>query len=233
MGGTIFKRHISALVPPWWYIISPPFTHMAETDSWPLILRHELLSTTALLDLLNCPADQRELIESRRRPEKVHLCDAEVVSITIRDQKPMSDSALRRVLTSGTPEEWYQLLNRKVFFWPNRDRLETFLAASAYCDSEQIVITVDTGQLLADYREKFCLSSINSGATLYNPPRRGPETFVRVADYPFEYWRRRRRSPSRAVAEIAVEGGVTNIDRYATEVRRWRGRSPGEVIWSP
>jgi hypothetical protein len=28
MGGTIFKRHISALVPPWWYIISPPFTAM-------------------------------------------------------------------------------------------------------------------------------------------------------------------------------------------------------------
>ncbi|MQG59672.1 MAG: hypothetical protein FI709_17385 [SAR202 cluster bacterium] len=26
MGGTIFKRHISALEPPWWYIISPPFT---------------------------------------------------------------------------------------------------------------------------------------------------------------------------------------------------------------
>ena len=25
-GGTIFKRHISALEPPYWYIISPPFT---------------------------------------------------------------------------------------------------------------------------------------------------------------------------------------------------------------
>ena len=25
-GGTVFKRHISALEPPWRYIISPPFT---------------------------------------------------------------------------------------------------------------------------------------------------------------------------------------------------------------
>ena len=26
IGGTVFKRRISALEPPWWYIISPPFT---------------------------------------------------------------------------------------------------------------------------------------------------------------------------------------------------------------
>jgi RimJ/RimL family protein N-acetyltransferase len=25
-GGTVFKRHTSAFDPPWWYIISPPFT---------------------------------------------------------------------------------------------------------------------------------------------------------------------------------------------------------------
>jgi hypothetical protein len=30
MGGTIFKRHISALEPPWWYIISPPFTAVPD-----------------------------------------------------------------------------------------------------------------------------------------------------------------------------------------------------------
>ena len=29
-GGTVFKRHISALEPPWWYIISPPFTLTEE-----------------------------------------------------------------------------------------------------------------------------------------------------------------------------------------------------------
>ena len=42
-GGTIFKRRISALEPPWWYIISPPFTEegwfryavLREYDKWP------------------------------------------------------------------------------------------------------------------------------------------------------------------------------------------------------
>ena len=33
MGGTIFKRHISALEPPWWYIISPPFTDLPQSTT--------------------------------------------------------------------------------------------------------------------------------------------------------------------------------------------------------
>ncbi len=41
-GGTVFKRHTSALDPPRWYIISPPFTVMrlwgekttTERGSW-------------------------------------------------------------------------------------------------------------------------------------------------------------------------------------------------------
>ena len=209
----------------------PELYHVAEPDSWPLILRHGLLSTSALLELLDCPSAQRELIELHRRPEKVRLSNAAIGSVVVRDQKPMSDAALTKVLTSGTPAEWYRLLNSKVFFWPNVDRLTRFLGARAYRDSPQIVITVDTARLLADRREDIYLSPINSGATLFNPVDRGPETFARVAAYPFEHWKR-KRSSSQAVAEIAVNGGVTGIERYATEVRRWRGRSPGEVIWS-
>ena len=205
---------------------------MAEAGSWPLILDHGLLSTSALLDLLECPSGQRELIESRHRPEKVHLHNPNIGSVVIRDQKPMSDSALRKVLTSGTPEDWYRLLNGKVFFWPNLQRLVRFLGARAYRDSEHLVITVDTGRLLADRRESIYLSPINSGATLYNPVPRGPETFLRVADYPFEHWKR-RRSSSEAIAEIAVDHGVVNIDRYATEVTCWRGRCREGVLWRP
>ena len=56
----------------------PKLYHMAEAGSWPLILNHGLLSTSALLDLLECPPDQQELIESRHRPEKVHLHNPDI-----------------------------------------------------------------------------------------------------------------------------------------------------------
>ena len=189
-----------------------------------MILCHGLLSTSALLDLLKCPPDQRKRIELHRRPEKVSLYIPNIGRVVIRDQKPMSDAVLRKVLTNVTPEDWYRLLNGKVFFWPNLDRLKRFLGQ----DSEQIVITVDTGRLLADHRESIYISHINSGATLHNARRRGPETFKRVAEFPFECWR-----PSRAVAEIAVTDRVVNFGRYATEVRRWRGKSPGIILWTP
>ena len=209
----------------------PKLYHVAEAGSWPLILDHGLLSTSALLDLLECPSDQRELIESRHRPEKVRLHNPNIGSVVIRDQKPMSDSALRKVLTSGTPKDWYRLLNGKVFFWPNLQRLVRFLGARAYRDSDHEVITVETQRLLLDCGGSIYLSPINSGATLYKPVPRGAETFLRVVDYPFDQWRR-KRSSSEAVAEIAVDHGVVNIDRCATEVKRWRGRSPEAVLWS-
>ena len=210
----------------------PRIYHMAEGGSWPLILRHGLLSTSTLLGLLECPTEQRQQIEARHRPQKVQLSHPDLGSVVIRDQKPMSDSALRKILTDGTPEDWYRLLNSKVFFWATHARLTMFLGARAYRDSDQIVITVDTEQLVGEYRESIHLSPINSGATLYNPVPRGADTFLRIADYPFVRWKQ-RRSSSEAVAEIAVAGGVANITRYAVEVRRWRGNSPGELVWTP
>ncbi len=205
---------------------------MAEAGSWPLILEHGLLSTSAILDLSGYSREQRDQIEARHRPHKLTLSLPTVGTVIIRDQKPMRDSVLRTVLDGCTPEEWYRLLNGKVFFWPTRKRLLRFLGAKAYRDADQIVITVDTERLLNDYRKSATLSPINSGATLFNAIERGMETFVPIPDYPWEYGRR-KRSRSEAVAEIAIDRGVMNVASYVTEVRCWRGDSPRRVIWTP
>ena len=209
----------------------PTIYHMAEADSWPLILKHGLLSTSALLSLFECPTELRLDIEARHRPQKVQLQNPKLGVAMIRDQKPMSDSALQPVLTDGTPEDWYRRLNSKVFFWATKDRLVKLLEARAYRNSAHIVIAVNTERLVDEYRQSISLSPINSGATLYKPVPRGERTFLPISDYPFEYWRR-KRSASQAVAEIAVASGVEDITRFALEVRNWRGDSPGEVIWT-
>jgi hypothetical protein len=51
----------------------------------------------------------------------------------IRDQKPMSDGGLVRALQDGLkPRDWYRILNKKVFFWLTRERLETLVNAREY-----------------------------------------------------------------------------------------------------
>jgi Family of unknown function (DUF7002) len=41
-------------------------------------------------------------------------------------------------------------------------------------------------------RDRVQLSTINSGATIYNPAPRGPHTFSTVSDYQFEERRKTR-----------------------------------------
>src|SRR5207248_7993184 len=59
------------------------------------------------------------------------------------------------------PAQWYALLNRLVFFWCDRDRLNRQLGA---CNGRaQIVLTVDTKQLLARHARHVALTPFNTG----------------------------------------------------------------------
>ena len=130
-----------------------------------------------------------------------------------------------------TVTEWLRLLNRKVFFWVSEHRVHELLAAQPYRDREHIVLVVDTAALVAALEPAITLSAINTGATLYNPPLRGSDTLLPVVDYPFEHWRSVRRTPRKAVAELAVDYAVEDIvDLVARVERRQHGDDP-EVIW--
>lgn len=193
----------------------PTLFHMAEPGCWPSIQRHGLLSTSALLDLAE-HAD-RDAIETRQRPEGV------VVALpghtaTIRDQKPMDDAGLRRCLRDGlTPADWYRLLNRRVFFWLTRARLDRLLNARPYRNRPHDVLEIDTARLVAAYRPAITLSAINSGATRPFPVERGLATFLPIEDYPYATWRARRPRGERAV-ELAVDYGVPDIARFVRSV---------------
>ncbi len=100
-----------------------------------------------------------------------------------------------------TPAEWYEILNRHVFFWVTPERVEGLLKARAYRARSHTVITVETAGLFARHAARIRLSPINSGSTIYRPVRRGIETFKPLNEYPFEE-RRRVRSIPNAVAEL-------------------------------
>jgi hypothetical protein len=209
----------------------PTLYHMAERGSWPSIRRHGLLSTSALLDLYEIQGPRREAIEGRRRPEGVPVEHPALGPAMIRDQKPMDDAGLRMCLLDGlSPEDWYRCLNGRVFFWLTRERLLRLLNARPYREVEHDVLELDTAALVAAYRTAIRLSPINSGATKPFPStasKRGRDTFLTIAGYPYARWRAQGRKAGERVVELTVDHAVPDAARFVRRVTAMRG---GEVI---
>lgn len=196
----------------------PRLFHMAEASAYPLIQKYGLLSTRALLDLFEVGGEARERIERRQRPTFTALEHPLHGRALIRDQHPMSDATLAPALLDNlVPADWYVLVNARVFFWVEEARLDKLLAA--YRHRENIVLVLDTAQVLADFAEKVTLSPINSGFSLRYAQPRGLGTFQRLSD--FETWKtapngRRTRT---TIAECSVDYSLPNIERYLLEKR--------------
>ena len=204
---------------------------MAEEGTWPSIKKRGLLSTTALLDLYGIKGKERERIESSRRSDSVLIKHEEYGTTVIRDNKPISDKALDKCLTGMTREAWYRLLNGKVFFWLSGDRVSGLLSARAYREKEHVVLTVDTAKLLAKYESEITLSPINSGSTVYNPRPRDGNTFASLATYSFKEWEKKRGSRTKAIAELAVNYEVKEIDKMILRVERRQRTRILEVLY--
>jgi hypothetical protein len=94
--------------------------------------------------------------------------------------------------------------------------------ARAYRGKIQCIITIDTKEFLDKYSESVTLSPINSGSTIFNPQPRGPETFLSLNDFPYEYWKLKRKSKSKAIVELTVDYAVLDIAKYVTNVVHMR-----------
>lgn len=207
---------------------------MAEAGAWEGIRRHGLLSTTALLDLYGYTDGARVPIESERRPQIVTIRHPESgETAQVRDNKPLRPAFLEACLIDMTPREWYELLNRKVFFWVREERLATLLSARPYRNRAHDVITVDTRKLVAQELANITLAPINTGATLYpSATKRGLATFKTIPDYPIiEYTRWRGRA--NAIVELAVDHRLTRVERIALRVERRFGADVQAVLWDP
>jgi len=201
----------------------PTLYHMAEDGSWESIRRQGLLSTSALLDRFEIEDEQRLAIESARRPEMVRVVHPHYGTAFVRDNKPIQEKALERCLLGMTPREWYEHLNRRVFFWVERKRLLKLLGARAYRDRPHLVLEVETAGLLERHAERVTLSSINSGATFaLGPAPRGPDTFRRVVDHP----------DGKPIVELSVDYSVPDVAEFTLRVGRWWGTEELEEVWS-
>lgn len=208
----------------------PVAFHMTSPESLPGIAARGLLSTSALLDLFEVEGEERQAMESRRRPDSVELVHPVHGRAVIRDNKPLNEGVLERILEPGTSVAQYlRYLNRRVFFWPTAERLSELLGARAYRDRDQIVFKVDTSEMLERYDCDVQLSPYNSGTTLYNPPPRGLSLFKNVDAYDFEE-RRAVRGPRAAIAEIAVARSIPDVLDFTHEVVHYNADRTYRVI---
>ena len=158
-------------------IIPDHVYHLVEASNWPSVQRHGLLSTRELLRLTGLAPAVQERLATTQRLRLTPLSD----QVGIRDQLPMPPAALRKCLVGMTPPEWYALLNQMVFFWCDRERLDRQLRACGR--RPQIVLTLETKQLLARYAERVALTPFNTGHARRKPAIRGRATFV-----PYSVW---------------------------------------------
>ena len=201
--------------------LPPTLYHLTQVSNWPSIKRYGLLSTQALLDLAGLSNKEREYIEHQHRPERVVLPNGVIIS----DQKPMPPKALKPSLHDVTPEQWYALLNSKVFFWLDTERLNRL--RRVYRSMPQFVMSIDTEQLLARHAERVTLTPINTGNARRQPAQRGLCTFV-----PYEMWlesgwtgetealHTRPRLRSHPPAELTVAYAVPDVMNFVVDVRR-------------
>ena len=205
----------------------PRIYHMAERGAWDSIRTRGLMSTTAVLDHLAVADGERARYESEHRGQKMDVKSGAPSSIVLRDQKPMPEGRLITALTGGTtPRQWYELINGKVFFWAEEQRLHGLLGARDYRKLEHDVLTLDSSTFIPAYAEAIWLCHMNSGNTWPMPHRRGTEIFCKIVDYPVT----RTGNPKKKVVELVVDYAVPNIADYVLEVRRMKGNEVLNVI---
>ena len=73
--------------------------------------------------------------------------------------------------------------------------------------------------LLLVYERSVALTLINTGATLYKPPTRGPQSFLPLAAF-----------PDRVPAELVLPRSVPDLAQFVTDVVRMRGSEVVEVV---
>ena len=202
----------------------PKLYHMAESGSWPSIVKLGLLSTAAALDFSGIVDEQRHQLERQHRPEKVALPKSRGERIVLRDQKPMDDTRLSRALVDGTtPSDWYAFLNGRVFFWTSEERLLRLLGARDYRATAHDVLVINTKALVNEYSDRILLCHMNSGNTYPIPHHRGMGIFRRIEEYPTTP----TGLPKKEVVELTVGYSVPNISSFVERVVEMRG---GEVI---
>jgi hypothetical protein len=206
----------------------PRLFHMAASGSWPSIAERGLLSTRALVDLYDPPAELRSEILEQVRKRSVVLSSPGLPDAIVRDQLPLKFLS-ERLMPGVSEQKFLDELNGRVFFHVSEERLRRLLGARAYRRHPHEVLTIDTETFLVDHPEVE-LAAYNTGSVhLRTMPERGPSMFIPLPEYDWADWRRRRGSAENAVVELTVRRAAF-VERAVVGVERWYAGELVEIV---
>lgn len=211
--------------------LHPTLYHMAEDGTWPSIRDKGLMSTRAIVDLYQPDAQTRAEILSDVRRRMITLYSDDLGPITIRDQLPAK--FLTACMTDrAQPADFLQALNSRVFFWVSRRQLERLLHARYYRHLRHTVLHIHTASLIAAYADRAQLAPYNTGSMhVPTAPRRGPEVFASIGDYPYDYWAAKRGRSGDPVVELTIDYAVPDISDFVIRAETWDGGQPVKVLY--
>jgi len=181
-----------------------------------MILKHGLLSTSKLIELFEVEEPRRTELLSTQRKNSETLHHPRHGTVTLRDQKPLSARNLARCLRDCDPSCWYRILNERVFFWLDYERLITLMSAGEYTGKSHTILQIASSGIVERYENQIELAHMNTGNTRPFPHPRGRDTFRLMKDYDYE--RRRRLANYSSVVELTVIGGVPDIQKDVQRV---------------
>ncbi|GIJ50943.1 hypothetical protein Val02_78290 [Virgisporangium aliadipatigenens] len=188
----------------------PRVFHMMSVTAWPSVQRHGLLSTLRLIDLFGLDTAERDRLLSSPRKQSTVLSAPGLPPAVIRDQKPMKFIA-DKIGPDSSLGEYLNAINSRVFFWASPQRLNRLRHAKDYRTEEQVVLHVDTRALVERHGPRIELCRLSSGAvTQQNHPCRGHRSWLPIADYPYDEYRR-RHGRDNALVEVTVIDVVPDI----------------------
>lgn len=197
--------------------------HLAEASNWSSIQQLGLLSASELIRASGMAASARARLERTQRLTHTELPSG----VHIRDQRPMPPSALAACLIGLAPADWYALVNARVFFWLDADRLNRQRAACKSQARAQVVLSIRTAGLLDAHRDRVAVTPINTGNARRMPARRGAASFVPYATWVQTGWESEsaalgtpRRKRSHRPVEVTVAVSVPNAMRLVVKVSR-------------
>ena len=197
----------------------PRLFHVTDRQAWPLIERHGLLSTNSMIDRFVRDPERADRLRSERRGKPVPLYEGETGErAMLNDNIPLIFSRLAGALDDGlTPVDWLQLLNKRVYFFPSREKADSFIEAGRRGGRTKLMLTFDAHSLATAHLDRLFIAPINTGSALRTPARRGHAIFAPVASVSWDEFAARRatikKSPD-TVAEVSLLGDLPDAANH-------------------
>lgn len=180
--------------------LRPFLYHLTDQDNYPNIMKTKrIFSTKEIVE--NSDIENKQSFLRTRRASHIQISSNDF-EYKIRDQKPVSITALSKNLTNGwSTGDFIEHVNKRIFFWCQLDRLNRHF--KTYEIENPIILRFYSKDIIGLNGNAVEYCRLNSGATRPSShwggliPHRGPRTFLQSDKY--------TRTPG-TVVEVTVVG---------------------------